>query len=58
MMAATDFDSEVLVKHIDHFGKGLSAWEIKFIANLIDHPPATYSEKQKEIINRIYDEKT
>ncbi len=45
------------INHIDKFGKGLSKWEISFIANLIDSPPREYSPKQIEIINRIYDEK-
>lgn len=53
----TEFDPEVLVEHIDSFGKGLSEWEVNFIANLMDNPPEIYSEKQVEIINRIYDEK-
>lgn len=54
---STGFEPQVLVEHIDSFGKNLSEWEIKFIANLIDNPPRNYSEKQIEIINRIYDEK-
>ena len=53
----TEFDPKVLVEHIDSFGKGLSKWEIDFIASLIDNPPDEYSEKQVEIINRIYDQK-
>ena len=52
-----EFDPKVLVEHIDSFGKGLSEWEIDFIANLMDNPPRIYSPKQTEIINRIYDEK-
>lgn len=51
------FDPKILVEHIDSFGKGLSDWEVKFIAGLIDNPPKIYSEKQEAIINRIYDEK-
>ncbi len=51
------FDPKLLVEHIDSFGKGLSDWEVNFIANLIDNPPENYSAKQEEIINRIYDEK-
>ena len=51
------FDTELLVEHIDIFGKKLTEWEVKFIANLIDNPPEEYSKKQIEIINRIYDEK-
>ena len=53
----TEFDPKVLVEHIDSFGKGLTDWEIKFIADLIDNPPKVYSPKRIKIINRIYDEK-
>lgn len=56
-MSEKEFDSAVLVEHIDSFGKHLSEWEIKFIAGLIDNPPKVYSPKQVEIINRIYDQK-
>ncbi len=52
-----EFDPKVLVEHIDSFGKGLSSWEVDFIAGLKDNPPASYSEKQLIVINRIYDEK-
>ncbi len=51
------FKPEVLVGHIDTFGKGLSEWEVKFIADMMDSPPQIYSPKQIEIIERIYDEK-
>ena len=53
----TEFDPQVLVEHIDSFGKKLTDWEKGFIANLMDNPPKEYSEKQVNIINRIYDEK-
>ena len=52
-----NFKPEILVEHIDCFGKRLNAWEIKFIADLIDNPPEEYSPKQVKIINRIYDQK-
>lgn len=52
-----EFDPKVLVEHIDSFGHGLSEWEIKFIADLIDNPPEVYSPKRIAIINRIYDQK-
>lgn len=52
-----EFDPKVLVEHIDSFAHGLSEWEINFIANIIDNPPEMYSEKQAEVINRIYDQK-
>jgi len=51
------FEPELLVEHIDTYGKGLTEWEVNFIANMLDHPPKHYSEKQIEIINRIYDQK-
>lgn len=51
------FDPQILVEHIDSFGKYLTSWEINFIADLIDNPPENYSDKQIKIINRIYDEK-
>jgi hypothetical protein len=56
-MANTKFDPKILVKHIDSFGNGLSEWEVNFIADMLDHPPKTYSPKVVEIINRIYDQK-
>ena len=51
------FDPRLLVEHIDILGKGLSEWEVNFIAKLIENPPKVYSEKVIGIINRIYDEK-
>jgi hypothetical protein len=36
------FEPEVLVEHIDSFGKGLSEWEINFIADMMDNPPERY----------------
>lgn len=53
----TDHDPKILVEHIDSFGKGLTDWEIKFIAGLIDDPPDHYSPARATVINRIYDEK-
>ncbi len=46
-----------IIDCIDSFGKNLTDWEKDFIANVIDDPPDTFSEKQTEIIHRIYDEK-
>jgi len=51
------FEPQVLVEHIDRFGKGLSQWEKDRIAEWIDNPPKYYSKKQIEIIERIYDQK-
>ena len=53
----TEFEPQVLVEHIDTFGKRLTEWEVNFIADLMDNPPKVYSPKQIEIIKRIYDEK-
>lgn len=57
MSRAAEFSPKVLVEHIDSFGKKLSDWETKFIANMTDNPPEKYSEKQIKVIHRIYDEK-
>jgi len=46
-----------IIDCIDSFGKNLSEWEIKFIADLIDNPPEEYSSKQIKIIARIYEGK-
>jgi hypothetical protein len=51
------FDPKTLVEHIDSFGKGLSQWETNFIADLIDNPPARYTEAQIKVIERIYEQK-
>ena len=56
-MTIKQFSPKVLVEHIDSFGKRLTDWEVKFIADMIDSPPETYSPKQVKTINRIYDEK-
>ena len=57
MPEETDHDLAVLVYHIDSFGKNLSDWDIKFIANMIDNPPEEYSKNQRKQILRIYDQK-
>ncbi len=51
------FDPKDLVEHIDSFGKRLSEWEVGFIGDLIDHPPAKYTLNQVKSIERIYDQK-
>ncbi len=53
-MSSNDFEPQVLVNHIDSFAHGLSEWEVKFIADMIDNPPEEYSEKQIKVIHRIY----
>ena len=53
----TDFEPQVLVEHIDSFGKKLTKWEIDFIADMIDNPPDEYTDPMKKVIERIYDER-
>ena len=43
-----------MIGHIDSSGEGLTEWEINFIADLIDNPPKTYTEKQIKVIYKIY----
>ena len=54
---AQQFEPGVLVQHIDSFGKGLKAWDVKFIADLLDHPPKRYTTNMIKQIHRIYDER-
>lgn len=42
-----------LLERVDKFGKGLSEWEISFVAGLIDNPPRVPSQKQIDILKRI-----
>lgn len=46
-----------MLTRVDKYGKGLSQWEIDFVAGLIDNPPHTPSEKQIAILKRIDNEK-
>lgn len=46
-----------MVKDVDENRKGLTKWEIDFIAGFIDKPPKGFSEKQWEIVERIKDQK-
>ena len=45
------------VEAIDNRGRGLSTWEIDFIAGFIDQKVYTFTDKQAEVINRIYEER-
>lgn len=51
----SDEEYAEIVDAIDTFGKGLTEWEIDFIAGLIDNPPLHYSPKRRKIIKRLYD---
>ena len=48
---------EDIIYDIDELGEDLTLWEIDFISGLIDNPPAVYSDKQIEIIERIYEQR-
>lgn len=45
------------VTEIDVCGEGLTEWEVEFIASLIDNPPDEVTEKQEQIITRIYSQR-
>lgn len=42
------------VEQIDEEGRGLTKWEIEFIGRMIDEDVRRFSDKQAEVINRIY----
>ena len=47
-----------LLQRVDQYGKGLSEWEINFVAGLIDNPPSVPSQKQIDILKRIDEQKS
>ena len=52
-----NFEVRDIVEYIDRYGKHLTDWEVKFIADLIDNPNGYVSPKMKAVINRLYNEK-
>ena len=46
-----------MLTRVDKYGKGLTDWEVDFVAGLIDNPPHTPSEKQIAILKRIDEQK-
>ncbi len=46
-----------LLERVDKFGRGLTGWEIDFVANLIDNPPRVPTKKQIDILKRIDQQK-
>ena len=54
-MTKEEYDK--LLQRVDKFGKGLSEWEINFVAGLIDNPPSVPSQKQIDILKRIDQQK-
>lgn len=46
-----------MIKAIDAHGEGLTEWEVEFIASFIKYPDRFISDKQIDIIKRIYREK-
>ena len=53
----TDEDFVEAVNEIDNCGEDLSEWEIEFISSLINGDWKHFTDKQKEQIVRIYEEK-
>ena len=56
-MSKETFELRRIVAEIDELGLNLTHWEIQFISGLIDRSPVFYTQKQIEIIYRIYEEK-
>ena len=44
-----------MVNEIDERGEGLTNWEGRFIADLIDNDPGFYTQRQAEVIERIWE---
>lgn len=45
------------VEEIDERGDGLTEWEVGFIGGLVDDPPERYTDRQAEVIDRIWRER-
>ena len=45
------------VKAIDEEGKGLTEWEVNFIAGIIDSFQTVFSPRQAKVVSRIYDQR-
>lgn len=56
-MALTQSKAKNLLAVIDNEGTGLPQWDIDFVADMIDDPPAFFSVNQRTQIERIYDER-
>jgi len=46
-----------MIEIIDKEGENLTKWEINFVADIIDRKQKWFSEKQYDLIERIYEEK-
>lgn len=46
-----------LVRTIDEEGVGLTGWEIEFIDSLLKNPDRPLTERQREVLDRIYEER-
>ena len=46
-----------MVQEIDDDGEGLTKWEIEFISGIIDNGQKFFSQKQADIIKRIYEDR-
>ena len=50
-------DTADKIRKIDQDGEGLTSWEIDFIASFIDNPPRSFTQKQIEIVDRIWNQR-
>lgn len=53
----THEDPDYMIQQIDEHGEGLTDWEVNFIAHLVDGYLGRLTDKQIDIIQRIYDQK-
>ena len=52
-------DSRTLAKlnEIDRRGRGLTTWEVDFVADLVDDNVTRFSDRQAETVDRIHRER-
>lgn len=53
----TNREIRQMVDEIDTAGDNLTAWEIKFIADLIDRDAKDFTDNQKKQVVRIWNER-
>jgi len=46
-----------MIQEIDEEGEDLTEWEIDFIGGFIDDGVTSFTDKQAEIVERIYNER-
>ena len=46
-----------ILEEIDTKGKGLTDWELKFVADILERKQETFSTKQENMIRKILEER-